>query len=896
MIRLVLALAWPSSLIVLRLPSLVQPMGADQGCTLRRRAHPRAAGCPIATRGIRSRRPSTSLYAAMRALWPRDAVVAGRRSAGGRGVRRGCSTAWDRASARAETGAACGAAVPAPVQPRLHAARRRAAAGAVRNVHRRGGHGGVSAARRARANRASAARRLAARASCSASPSRSNTTPPSTPLPAWWRCGCGGGSTLVDARPLSAWVSACRAVALLARVRARRRCSATLYDATILYNLQYSGETYAGASDFAALPAAFPVEHARVDALWTLGGAGCLLLLAGARAAIARGWCRSSGSRPRACRSPSTAAAGCRSTSSRPRRRSRWPPAGRAALAWAWLQASLGRSGQASRRPRPSSLVVGDRRLARQQFPSWSSRRVFDARYALGRIAIASTYLARYERRPQVLGARRPRQLAGIVRAHDARRPTASTCSASRAAAYVHAERASASRFFWSRPVIVGFNAGKPGYGVERPAAGPRAHRPGGRRACSSATGRRMWTTRRTSSWPRRRSPDWLRGALRAQRTGRTGSTSGCGGATRRERGPRDDRSAVRGVAHRDRGRRAGCCVWCFPPPIRRGTHRSAIVWHDEGAWVHNARNKALFGAWTPGRLEPDVHRAGVHGARVRCRSRRFGVGVWQARLVSELPGCASVLLLAFGVRRLAGREAGAHRRRAARDQLRLRDVEPRGADGSHRWSRSWWRPGTATCGRRTRAAWGWAAGACALLAFFTKAAAAFFVGALGARCAAAMLCARRRRRRSRPSRRHGRDRRRSADSSSAARSRWPSFVLPELDRLPLLQLADVRHAQAQLRPAVAIDRRHVVSRSCTTSSRGCGSCSCWASPRCSAPLARWRRHGSGRTAARALVVPRRRSSCSCTTSATSAASSSSFRRWWRWRPSRSAAIGAAPA
>ena len=23
------------------------------------------------------------------------------------------------------------------------------------------------------------------------------------------------------------------------------------------------------------------------------------------------------------------------------------------------------------------------------------------------------------------------------------------------------------------------------------------------------------------------------------------------------------------------------------------------VVWHDEGAWVHNARNKALFGAWT---------------------------------------------------------------------------------------------------------------------------------------------------------------------------------------------------------------------------------------------------------------------------------------------------------
>ena len=32
--------------------------------------------------------------------------------------------------------------------------------------------------------------------------------------------------------------------------------------------------------------------------------------------------------------------------------------------------------------------------------------------------------------------------------------------------AYVDAGRASASRFFWSRPVIVGFNANRPGYGA----------------------------------------------------------------------------------------------------------------------------------------------------------------------------------------------------------------------------------------------------------------------------------------------------------------------------------------------------------------------------------------------------------------------------------------------
>src|SRR5262245_13527190 len=29
------------------------------------------------------------------------------------------------------------------------------------------------------------------------------------------------------------------------------------------------------------------------------------------------------------------------------------------------------------------------------------------------------------------------------------------------------------------------------------------------------------------------------------------------------------------------------------------------IVWHDEGAWVHNARNKALFGEWTQDQWNP---------------------------------------------------------------------------------------------------------------------------------------------------------------------------------------------------------------------------------------------------------------------------------------------------
>src|SRR6185295_3844198 len=82
------------------------------------------------------------------------------------------------------------------------------------------------------------------------------------------------------------------------------------------------------------------------------------------------------------------------------------------------------------------------------------------------------------------------------------------------------------------------------------------------------------------------------------------------------------------------------------------------IVWHDEGAWVHNARNRALFGAWTQDAWNP-MYIAPVFSALEYASFRTFGVGLWQARLVSEILGWLSVLLLVLGVGRIAGRRAG---------------------------------------------------------------------------------------------------------------------------------------------------------------------------------------------------------------------------------------------
>ena len=65
-------------------------------------------------------------------------------------------------------------------------------------------------------------------------------------------------------------------VAMAAIVFGARGALGDLYDATITYNVQYSGETYAGPLDAVRYLLTFPIERARVDALWTLGGAACL--------------------------------------------------------------------------------------------------------------------------------------------------------------------------------------------------------------------------------------------------------------------------------------------------------------------------------------------------------------------------------------------------------------------------------------------------------------------------------------------------------------------------------------------------------------------------------------------------------------------------------------------
>ena len=114
---------------------------------------------------------------------------------------------------------------------------------------------------------------------------------------------------------------------------------------------------------------------------------------------------------------------------------------------------------------------------------------------------------------------------------------------------------------------------------------------------------------------------------------------------------------------------------------------------------------------------------------------RTFGVGLWQARLVSEVMGSLAVLLLGLGVARIGGRTAGLiaagllatnfvsvmYDRAAIMEATMVSFVVA-----------SWYRLRQA---RRSRRAGASSAGVAAMLAYFTKASAVFFLAALGARC-----------------------------------------------------------------------------------------------------------------------------------------------------------------
>ena len=97
--------------------------------------------------------------------------------------------------------------------------------------------------------------------------------------------------------------------------------------------------------------------------------------------------------------------------------------------------------------------------------------------------------------------------------------------------------------------------------------------------------------------------------------------------------------------------------VWLTSDPPTHAT--VGIVWHDEGAWAHNARNRVLWGAWRTDEWNP-MFLAPVFTGLEYLAFEVFGVGTWQARLVPVASGIASVALIAIGLAAVSGGRAAA--------------------------------------------------------------------------------------------------------------------------------------------------------------------------------------------------------------------------------------------
>ena len=243
-----------------------------------------------------------------------------------------------------------------------------------------------------------------------------------------------------------------------------------LYQATIAYNLHYSGQTYAGPLDMARYLVMFPIQHARVDALWFVGGIGCTVLLVAAIwnrvllvpvawVALACGSIAINGSR------------------NLPQYFVQATPA----LA---LAAGVAAALTIHRLPRivvwmiALVLAVFVWRAGDDPFPKLASNVWHDASYAMGRLD-RRAHLARYggARESDKFSALDNMDIGTMLNAKTSPGETVFVFGYS-PGSYVYAERKSASRFFWSRPVILDFNRDNPAYGVAGLAADLARARP----------------------------------------------------------------------------------------------------------------------------------------------------------------------------------------------------------------------------------------------------------------------------------------------------------------------------------------------------------------------------------------------------------------------------------
>ncbi len=227
-----------------------------------------------------------------------------------------------------------------------------------------------------------------------------------------------------------------------------------LYDATIIYNVKYSGETYQGPWHAVSYLLTFPVRHARVDGLWLVGGGGCAVLLLCASRGIER-------LVPVAWTAAACLTIAINGSRDLPQYFVQAAPA--LALAAAWGATLLQTRSRVVNVLVACAVIVGVWRV--NDFEKLVDNTRHDLRFIVG-ATTRTDHLARYgDRATRKYSALAMDELGAFVASHTASTDTVYVFGFS-SGAYVKAGRASASRFFWSRPVIVGFNDGQPRYGV----------------------------------------------------------------------------------------------------------------------------------------------------------------------------------------------------------------------------------------------------------------------------------------------------------------------------------------------------------------------------------------------------------------------------------------------
>jgi hypothetical protein len=229
-----------------------------------------------------------------------------------------------------------------------------------------------------------------------------------------------------------------------------------LFHATFTYNVFYSGETYTGPWHFARYLFTFPVRHAWLDSLWWLGGLGGAVLV------VLSPWT------PRWLAVPAWIAAACVAIAVNGSRGlpqyfvQAWPALAMAAglmLAMVWQRVST-----VPRILLIALVATGVWRVTTipKAFDYW----MHDVTYWAGGMP-REAYLARFGERASgdKYSALAVEELAAYLRVNSTAADHVLVFGFS-SGALVEARRVSATRFHWSRPVIVGFRQEDDGYGV----------------------------------------------------------------------------------------------------------------------------------------------------------------------------------------------------------------------------------------------------------------------------------------------------------------------------------------------------------------------------------------------------------------------------------------------